>query len=94
MLINFLFYSSESNDNLKHVLGMVYKNKELEAPNYNSTYYQTKSIKNLIQAFFFVANIHLQDQDNAHLNWAQLLYGQLHQMKLHDPGMNGDLMRK
>lgn len=39
---DFLSYSSVSNDNSEHVLEMVYKNKELEAPNYNNTYYQTK----------------------------------------------------
>jgi hypothetical protein len=43
MLIMFLFYSFVLNDNLKHVLEMVYKNKELEAPNYNNMYYQTKT---------------------------------------------------
>jgi len=53
MLINFLFYSFVLNDNLKHIPEMVYKNKELEAPNYNSTYYQTKLINSkLIQEYF------------------------------------------
>ena len=42
---DFLFYSFVSIDSLKHVLEMVYKNTELEAPNRNNTYCQTKSKK-------------------------------------------------
>jgi len=38
--------------------------------------------------------IHLQDRDNVHLNLAQLPFGQLYPMKLHDPEIDFDLNEK
>lgn len=39
--INYLSCSFVLNDRIVHDHGMVYRNKELEAPSYSNTYYQT-----------------------------------------------------
>ena len=85
MSINSPFCSFASNDNWERVPGMVYKNKALAAPSYNSTYYQTKCKRKQPIERRALCGIRWQDQGSVRWYSLQLLSGQWYLMKLHDP---------